>query len=85
MAAGTVGGWEEAEEEAKEEEEEGEPWTVGTWQLASPPKDIFNLLGNRYFREELRGRRARAWRGQARTHTHTHTPARLPGPPPASA
>lgn len=62
VAAGTVGGWEEAEEEAKEEEEEeGEPRaTLGLGSSPPPAQGYLICLGNRYFqRGTQEGRRAR--------------------------
>lgn len=71
VAAGTVGGWEEAEEEAKEEE--GEPRaTLGLGSPPPPAQGYLICLGNRYFqRGTQEGRRARL-KGQRRD----------PGPPP---
>lgn len=66
MAAGTVGGWEEAEEEEKEEE--GEPRaTLGLGSPPPPAQGYLICLGNRYFQRGTReGRRARL-KGQAGT------------------
>lgn len=59
VAAGTVGGWEEAEEAAKEEE--GEPRaTLGLGSPPPPAQGYLICLGNRYFqRGTQEGRRAR--------------------------
>lgn len=59
VAAGTVGGWEEAEEEAKEKEE-GEPRaTLGLGSSPPPAQGYLICLGNRYFqRGTQEGRRA---------------------------
>lgn len=66
VAAGTVGGWEEAEEE--EEKEEGEPRaTLGLGSPPPPAQGYLICLGNRYFQRGTReGRRARL-KGQAGT------------------
>lgn len=66
VAAGTVGGWEEAEEEEKEEE--GEPRaTLGLGSPPPPAQGYLICLGNRYFQRGTReGRRARL-KGQAGT------------------
>lgn len=65
VAAGTVGGWEEAEEEEKEE---GEPRaTLGLGSPPPPAQGYLICLGNRYFQRGTReGRRARL-KGQAGT------------------
>lgn len=67
VAAGTVGGWEEAEEE-EEKEEEGEPRaTLGLGSPPPPAQGYLICLGNRYFQRGTReGRRARL-EGQAGT------------------
>lgn len=59
VAAGTVGGWEEAKEAAKEEE--GEPRaTLGLGSPPPPAQGYLICLGNRYFqRGTQEGRRAR--------------------------
>lgn len=58
VAAGTVGGWEEAKEAAKEE---GEPRaTLGLGSPPPPAQGYLICLGNRYFqRGTQEGRRAR--------------------------
>lgn len=60
VAAGTVGGWEEAEEAAKEKEE-GEPRATLRLGSSPPPAQGYLIcLGNRYFqRGTQKGRRAR--------------------------
>lgn len=67
VAAGTVGGWEEAEEE-EEKEEEGEPRaTLGLGSPPPPAQGYLICLGNRYFQRGTREGRSARLEGQAGT------------------
>lgn len=67
VAAGTVGGWEEAEEE-EEKEEEGEPRaTLGLGSPPPPAQGYLICLGNRYFQRGTREGRRALLKGQAGT------------------